>query len=100
MITISARLTGTIQGDLNRIQQQLATYPDRALREFRTVTPIRTGNARRRTQLRGQVIDANYPYAERLDQGWSDQAPQGMTEPMQAWREREIKRLEAIANGR
>ena len=39
------------------------------------------GNARRKTQLRGNEIQANYPYAQRLEEGYSTQAPKGMTEP-------------------
>lgn len=39
------------------------------------------GNARRKTILRGNQIEANYPYAQRLEEGWSSQAPKGMTEP-------------------
>lgn len=41
----------------------------------------RPGNARRKTVLRGNEIQANYPYAQRLEEGWSSQAPDGMTEP-------------------
>lgn len=44
-------------------------------------TPIKTGNARHNTSLRGLEIVADYPYAERLDNGWSKQSPDGMTEP-------------------
>lgn len=39
------------------------------------------GNARRKTTLKNNTIDANYPYAKRLDEGYSSQAPDGMTEP-------------------
>ena len=39
------------------------------------------GNARRKTVLRSNEIQANYPYAQRLEEGWSSQAPKGMTEP-------------------
>ena len=49
---------------------------------FVKVTPYRTGNAKNKTRLQGKTIDANYPYAQRLDkEGWSREAPQGMTEP-------------------
>jgi hypothetical protein len=45
-------------------------------------TPIRTGNARSHTDLRGKTtIVADYPYAERLDEGYSPQAPAGMSRP-------------------
>jgi len=49
--------------------------------EFKKVTPIKTGNARKNTDLMGNAIDANYPYALSLNQGSSKQAPKGMTEP-------------------
>lgn len=39
------------------------------------------GNARRKTILRGNEVQANYPYAQRLEEGYSSQAPDGMTEP-------------------
>lgn len=39
------------------------------------------GNARRKTVLQGNEIQANYPYAVRLEEGYSSQAPKGMTEP-------------------
>ena len=41
----------------------------------------RPGNARRSTELRNNNIEANYPYAQRLEEGWSKQAPKGMTDP-------------------
>ena len=39
------------------------------------------GNARRKTVLRNNEIQANYPYAQRLEDGYSSQAPIGMTDP-------------------
>lgn len=44
-------------------------------------TPIVTGNARKNTKLAGEKISAQYPYAQRLDQGYSNQAPNGMSAP-------------------
>jgi len=61
-----------------------------AYNKFKSVTPVRTGNAKRKTSLSGNSIEANYPYAGVLDKGrhmtnrgmrGSEQAPQGMTEP-------------------
>lgn len=58
---------------------------DRVVREtydyFVRATPIKTGNARRNTDLVQTKIEANYPYAQRLDTGWSKQAPDGMVQP-------------------
>lgn len=48
---------------------------------FRSKTPIDKGNARRNTSTRGKKISADYAYAGRLDDGWSRQAPNGMSEP-------------------
>jgi hypothetical protein len=39
------------------------------------------GNARRKTVLKNNEVQANYPYAQRLNEGYSSQAPNGMTEP-------------------
>jgi len=48
---------------------------------FRNITPIDTGNAKRNTNTRGKVIRANYGYASKLDEGFSRQAPGGMSDP-------------------
>lgn len=48
---------------------------------FKNSTPVRSGNARSRTRTVGERITADYGYAGRLDEGWSKQAPTGMTEP-------------------
>ena len=48
---------------------------------FKSKTPVLTGNARRKTTLNKDSIEANYPYAQRLEEGYSSQAPKGMTEP-------------------
>lgn len=60
-----------------------------AYEHFREITPIRSGNARQNTNLQGNRIFADYPYAERLDQGYSKQAPEGMTKPTEEF----IKKL-------
>jgi len=69
------------------------TLPKEAYDYFVDSTPIRTGNARRSTSLRGSTIDANYVYAERLDQGYSRQAPKGMTEPTEKFLQKRIDDL-------
>jgi hypothetical protein len=66
---------------LRRKAAQVAKLPAEAADFFRDETPIRTGNARRRTRLTGDTIEANYAYASQLDSGSSRQAPAGMTEP-------------------
>lgn len=77
---------------LNKITETLNSkqLTDVAYKKFVDVTPVKTGNAKRNTKKSGNSIDANYPYAEVLDQGrgyrdgqmrGSTQAPKGMTEP-------------------
>lgn len=64
---------------LNTLDDQKVT--DVAHKAFVDNTPIRTGYARRNTLKSGNDIDANYPYAQKLEEGFSKQAPKGMTEP-------------------
>lgn len=70
-----------ITPSLNTQTSRLQALPRQAYNFFVSVTPIDTGYARSRTQLRGSTINANYPYAIPLDKGWSRQARQGMTRP-------------------
>lgn len=78
-------------------EKRLATLPKAAYEEFVKETPIRTGRARRSTDLRGTTIVADYPYAQRLDEGYSRQAPKGMTEPVIKFIEEEVaKRTKGI----
>jgi hypothetical protein len=67
--------------------------PKEAYDYFVDSTPIRTGNARRSTTLRGNIINANYSYAERLDEGYSRQSPQGMTAPTEKFLQTRIDDL-------
>ena len=48
---------------------------------FVKATPIRSGNAKTKTDLHANQVSANYPYAGLLNEGLSKQAPKGMTEP-------------------
>lgn len=57
------------------------TIAERAFPIFYKNTPKLTGNARQNTQVKKGEITAEYPYAQRLDQGWSKKSPQGMTKP-------------------
>ena len=68
-----------------RIQTEFAAIPPAAFVFFEKETPIRTGNARRNTQLKGNEIQANYAYAQSLDDGYSRQAPQGMSNPTERY---------------
>jgi len=74
-----------ITPSLNTQSGRLKNLPKQAYNFFVSVTPIDTGYARSRTQLRGNTIDANYPYAIPLDRGWSRQARDGMTKPTEKY---------------
>lgn len=58
---------------------------------MKKITPIDTGNARRNTYHEGDTIHANYPYAKRLDEGWSKQNKKGLIDPT-------IKHLQDLIN--
>jgi len=82
-----------ITPSLSKIQRQLDTVPAQAHKFFVSVTPRDSGNARSKTSLKGNVIEANYPYARRLDKGWSKQAPRGMITPTMRFLERLVRRI-------
>lgn len=79
-----------------RMQQELKKLPRKAYLQFKSVTPKRSGNARRKTKLNRDTINANYPYAQRLDQGYSPKAPRGMIDPTLKYIRREVKRISRI----
>ena len=61
---------------------------------FVKATPKKSGNARRNTKLNNQknTIEADYAYAGRLNNGWSKQAPNGMTEPAIEFMKRSVSK--------
>lgn len=79
---------------LRKMQSNLDKLPAQAYNFFVKITPKDTGNARRRTRLsRNSVIEANYPYAQPLDDGWSRQAPKGMTEPTRQFVIQQLRKI-------
>jgi len=58
------------------VMKQAFTY-------YKNATPVRSGNARNKTKYMKSMdrLESNYPYAGRLDEGWSKQAPKGFTGP-------------------
>ena len=86
MISVSVNVNDKLTGQIKKIKQQLRAVPAQAHTEFVALTPVDTGNARRKTKLvSNKTIEANYPYAQRLDQGWSKQAPKGIVKPWELW---------------
>ena len=78
---------------LSRLQARIPTAVQDTYKYFVSVTPKDTGRARNSTKLRGTTIDANYPYAQPLNKGWSRQAPQGMTVPTIKFLQRLLRRI-------
>lgn len=68
-----------ITARLNEIENKIDDLVEQAGKHFVKTTPIRTGNARRSTKVGNQQIHADYDYAVRLNEGYSSQAPNGMT---------------------
>lgn len=81
-LKIDNKLLKAKLADLSKVEAAVAP---KIYDYFKSVTPIRTGNARANTYLHNNEIVANYPYAERLDNGYSQQAPNGMTTPTEAY---------------
>lgn len=84
---LTARKTrSNIGRRLDRVNQRIDKISPKALKKFRELTPKDQGNARRKTKLQSNnTIVADYPYAVRLNEGWSKQAPKGMVEPFLKW---------------
>lgn len=76
-------MTANAQKKIQQIKKNLSqqNLSQVAYTYFKKITPIDTGNARNSTTLTGNTINASYPYALRLDRGWSNQAPKGMSNP-------------------
>jgi hypothetical protein len=70
-----------ITPSLQKIESELKRLPQQAYEFWVSKTPERSGNAKSKTKLRDGNIVADYAYAKRLDQGWSSQAPEGMSKP-------------------
>lgn len=87
------KLSDRITPSLENIQRQLPRAVQQSYKYFVSVTPKDTGNARRKTKLRGNTIEANYAYARVLDQGSSKQAPKGMVEPTMKFFEKLLDRI-------
>lgn len=93
MISVDVDVSDKITGEIAKIRRQLLRVPQESHKEFVALTPIRSGNARRNTSLQGNQIQANYPYAQRLDEGWSKQAPRGIVRPWELWFRRRIRQI-------
>jgi hypothetical protein len=84
--------TRAIESMLNNNKTLADKVLKSAYKYFVASTPIRTGNARSHTTLSGNTIEASYPYAQRLDDGYSKQSPEGMTNPTEQFIQDEVNR--------
>lgn len=91
---LTLRVTkNSLTPSLRRISSALDKLPKEAYDVFKDETPIKTGNARRRTRLQGENIKADYPYATELDAGKSRQAPEGMVKPTEEYITKRVKAI-------
>lgn len=95
---MTVTLSNTIKPKLKSMRDKLNKLPEEAYKVFVKETPVRSGNARRSTKLKNKKeIQANYPYAQRLDEGWSKQSPDGMVKPTQEFI---VNRFKKIMSGK
>lgn len=106
MITMNVKFDNQLTKMTQNLKKKFDNLPKEAFQEFVKNTPVRTGNARRSTKLRNDIIEADYPYAEVLDKGrhmttrgarGSNQAPRGMTKPTEEFVK---KRTQQILQGK
>lgn len=89
---MSVRITqNRITPSLGKIIARFDDLPGDAFRFWKNITPVKSGNARRRTRQQGRKIKANYNYAVPLDKGKSIQAPQGMSKPTEDYIKQRIR---------
>jgi hypothetical protein len=79
---ISVTLKGDFKNDLALFIAELA---EDIYQDAKANTPVRSGNARRswtkQVTKTGANINNQVPYIERLEKGWSKQAPKGIIGP-------------------
>lgn len=96
-IKLTIKIDDAVTKMVEKLGDDIEDLKDEIHDEFVKNTPKRTGNARKKTRKRGDTIYADYPYAKRLDEGYSKQSPSGMTDPTLDFIE---KRFEQIVKGK
>lgn len=82
MMSLKIQGINKLSSKFKKVGTKLNNVPNDAYVFFVNQTPVRSGNARRNTKLQNKTqIQANYPYAKRLDEGYSKQSPKGMINP-------------------
>lgn len=91
---VDVKIQSNMKQVFQHMKNELQQLPEEAYKEFLKNTPIRSGNARRKTKLRNKkTIDANYNYAGKLNEGFSKQSPDGMVEPTEQFIEKEFIKI-------
>jgi hypothetical protein len=99
-MTVDLKGVTNLFSDATSVTQDLA---EDAYKYFVAQTPVRSGNARRNTNIASMkdsktglsktTIEGDYAYAQRLDEGYSQQSPNGMTAPTERYIERRLDEL-------
>jgi len=84
--------TKDVENMFNELEDMPLDVLTDAFKFYKKKTPVRSGNARSKTKLRSKKIKSEYSYASKLDEGWSKQAPQGMSEPTIDYIENQIEK--------
>ena len=87
------RKTRNIDKRINQLNKALPKLVEHGYKVFKAETPIDTGNARSKTKRVRNQIRGDYPYVNRLNNGWSRQSPQGMTTPTIESIKKEVKKI-------
>lgn len=77
-------MSGEINKRIREIESKVAAdkLANIAHDHLRKITPVDSGNARKKTTVSKDQVHADYAYAERLDKNWSPQTKgQGLIEP-------------------
>lgn len=91
---MTVRVTrNTLKYSIEKMVPKLKDLPEDAYDVWVKNTPKKTGNARRKTTLRGERIRADYNYAVPLDNGHSKQSPKGMSKPTEEYIQKRLKQI-------
>jgi len=82
-----------LERHMKKVEEFAKELPAEMHKKFQEETPIRTGNAKRKTKQTGNKVVGDYPYASRLNEGYSRQAPNGMTNPTVDYVRDQLRRL-------
>jgi hypothetical protein len=76
----------------------LPEFTEQKMQAYTPIARVNGGNARRNTNLTGNTVTADYPYAQRLEDNWSPQTRgRGIIAPTEVAIQKEVnQRLKGI----